>query len=75
MARFKYLGEPARPELVASYGPSTQINVRLKNGAIQELTPIPPATEFEVGVDIGYDITDQRALRFFRSDSRFEEIV
>lgn len=74
MARFKYLGEPVRP-WVTTYGPTTIIRTPLKNGTIQELTPISPATEFVVGVDIGYDITDPLSLKVFRADTRYEEIV
>lgn len=75
MARFKYLGEPARPGLVQSYGPCLKIRTRLKDGSVQELDPVPPATEFVVGEDIGHDITDERALRLFRADTRYEEIL
>ena len=37
MAQFKYLGEPPRPELVASYGPTEWIKVPKKDGSTQEL--------------------------------------
>jgi len=75
MARFKYLGEPPRPELVVSYGPCEAIRTHLKNGSMQLLEPVPPATSFPIGDDIGHEITDERSLRFFRNDPRFEELV
>lgn len=74
MARFKYLGEPARPGFVVTYGPCERIITPRKTGGPQTLTPIPPATEFVKGVDIGYDITDQVSLIAFRADTRYEEI-
>ena len=73
MAHFKYLGEPAR-QYVTEYGPCLKIRLKNKNGTTSELTPVPPATEFAVGADIGYDIVDERALRFLQCDPRFEEI-
>ena len=73
MARFRYLGEPAR-SYVTTYGPTTAIRVRPKTGSPRTLTPISPATAFVPGVDIGYDITDTRELRFFQNDPRFAEI-
>jgi len=38
------------------------------------IIPEPPGG-FVVGQDIGVDVLDDRALRFMRLDSRFEEIV
>ena len=73
MARFKYLGEPPRP-FVKTYGDTHIITVHLKNGTVQELTPTA-GDHFVIGADIGYDITDERALRTLRADSRFQEIV
>lgn len=73
MARFKWLGENQRGSIV--FGGTKILRVPVKFGAPQELTPIPPATEFAVGQDIGYDITDERSLRVLRDDSRFEEIL
>lgn len=75
MARFKYLGEPPRPGMVAKYGPCKMIRVRRKDGSVQELLPMPPATAFVIGEDIGHDITDERSIRHMRANSRFEEIV
>ena len=75
MARFKYLGEPARTGLVKKYGPCTEIIVPQKNGTRVSLTPVPPNTEFVVDQDIGYDITDSQAVRSLKYNSRFEEIV
>jgi hypothetical protein len=73
MARFKYLGEPPR-SFVVSYGPCTKIRVFNKDGSTPVLTPVPPATQFAVGQDIGYDITDERAVRYLSNDPRFERI-
>lgn len=75
MARFKYLGEPARTGLVTSYGTTVQINVPKKDGTTHTLTPISPATEFVINVDIGYEITDEFSLRALRADTaRFQEL-
>lgn len=74
MARYRYLGEPARPGLVVAYGPTTKIDVPKKDGSFEALVPIPPATQFVVGQDIGYDITDQRAVQSMDSDTRFQRI-
>lgn len=74
MARFKYNGEPSRPKLVTNYGPTLKIRLKMKDGTAQELTPVPPATRFEIGQDIGYDITDERAIRYLEVDSRFTRL-
>lgn len=74
MARFKYLGEPART-WIKTPGPCLIIHTPQKSGGRRELTPIPPKTEFVIGEDIGYAITDELSLMAFRSDSRYEEIV
>jgi len=75
MARFKYLGEPQRGSIV-NYGPAKIIRLPKKNGTYMEMTPIPPLTAFPIGQDIGYDITEERALRIIRADTtRFEEIA
>lgn len=73
MARFKYLGEPPR-DYVVTYGPTTAIKIKKHDGSVQTLTPVDPAVEFAVNADIGYEITDSRALRQLRADTRFEEI-
>lgn len=73
MARFQYNGEPER-SMVVEYGACTVVKVPLKNGTVQALTPIAPATEFAIDADIGYEITDQRALACLRADSRFTEL-
>lgn len=73
MARFKYLGEPPR-DYVVTMGPCLKIRVPLKNGTISMLLPVPPATEFVIGQDIGHDITDQRSLHAMRTDTRFQEL-
>jgi hypothetical protein len=74
MARFKYLGEPPRPELVKVMGDSVLFRV-VKLGGVQEYVPVPPKTKFEVNEDIGYDITDTFSLLAMRGNPRFEEIV
>lgn len=80
MARFKYLGEPPRPGLVTAYGDTSEIKVRCTPATDpsgkKSYTPIPPATRFEIGTDIGYDVTDATSLRMLRADtSRFQEII
>lgn len=74
MARFRYNGEPSRPKLVVSYGDTTKIRLKMKDGTVQELTPVPPATRFEIGQDIGYEITDERAIRHLTADTRFTRL-
>jgi len=71
MARFRYLGE--RPRAGITYGPTLLIRLRTKVGVV-ELDPVPPATAFVVGADIGVDVVCGRALRALRVDPRFEEI-
>lgn len=73
MARYIWLGEPPRPYVV-EYGPSLEFKVPKKNGTMQTLTPIPPATEFVIGEDIGYDLTDERSIRVMDADTRFERV-
>jgi hypothetical protein len=74
MARFRYLGEPPR-SYVTAYGPTILIKVQKKDGTQQTLTPVPPATSFVIGQDLGYNITDERSVRQLRADPRYEEIV
>lgn len=73
MARFTYLGEPSNPA-VTSFGPCIEIKVPKKDGTIESLLPISPATSFEIGQDIGHEITCPRALRSLRANPRFQEI-
>jgi hypothetical protein len=72
--RFKYLGEP-KTGGVAQIGQTTVINIPKKNGQWLTLTPVSPSTAFAIEEDIGYDITEERALRYMQADSRFQEIV
>jgi hypothetical protein len=72
MARFKYMGEPVRAGI--TYGPTTKLKLKKKDGTTQELSPVSPATEFAIDADIGYDITDSRSLHQLRVDTRFQEI-
>ena len=72
MARFKYLGAGWTGVTVGTIQTIRQKN---KDGTTTEYEPVEPATDFVIDEDIGYDITDERALRSFRADPRFEEIV
>lgn len=73
MARFKYLGEPKR-DYVITQGPCLVIRLPQKSGVVRMLKPVPPATEFVIGQDIGHDVTDQWSLINMRADARFEEL-
>jgi hypothetical protein len=75
MARFKYLGEPAKFSFLATPGDLLAIKLRQKDGTIRTLEPVPPALSFPVGEDLGYDITDERSVYQLRADTRYEEIV
>ena len=76
MARFRYTGEPAGLITGVTWGPCTEIRCKEKGGSVHVMTPIPPATEFVVGEDIGYEITDERCLRHMRAwTEKFEEII
>jgi hypothetical protein len=76
MARFKYLGEPAKfNSFLAEPAALKGIVLNQKDGTKRTLTPIPPAESFPVGEDLGYDITDERSVYQLRADSRYEEIV
>lgn len=75
MARFKYLGEPKNKFGWYATGKLKKIGLRRKDGPKQVLEPVPPATEFVVGQDIGYDITDERSVYQLRADTRYEEIL
>jgi hypothetical protein len=67
MARFRYRGtnhDGGRCELIRfHHGEDGLVEVRPSSG-----------THHENGADIGVDVTDERALRHFRIDPRFEEI-
>lgn len=71
--RFKYLGEQPR-EYVTKYGPTTVISYSRNDGSFVSLRPIPPATQFVVGDDIGYDIVDPRGIQVLSIDPRFQKI-
>lgn len=73
MARFKYLGETPRPNMVKKYGPTSKVRVPCTDGTKLDIVP-PNGKEFVVGEDIGVDIDDERALKCLRADSRFEEL-
>jgi hypothetical protein len=70
MARFKYLGEPQRPALVASYGPINQVVVPKKDGTKTVVTA--PAGGFPIGQPV--DFTDEFSLLVMRADPRFQEV-
>lgn len=74
MARFKYLGQGKTPGKGIKWGPCQEVRLRGKDGAVTVLKPVPPATEFAVGQDIGHDVTEDRHIRHLRADARFEEI-
>lgn len=71
---FKYLGEPKRG-YVTQYGSMTEISYLKTDGTPVRLTPIAPATQFVIGQDIGYDITDPRGISLLSNDPRFQRIV
>lgn len=71
MASFKYLGEPPRPTLVASYGPTKEIAVPKMDGTRTVLTN--PAG-FPVGDTLPFNFTDQLSLAVLDADSRFERV-
>ena len=72
MAHFKYLGEKPRP-WIKVYGKMHVIKLPQKGGTTQVLRPVS-GDEFIKNQDIGYDITDEHALRALRTDERFAEI-
>jgi hypothetical protein len=74
MAFFKYLGEPPRPGLVGSYGPTKSVRTPNKDGSWTQVDAPDPAVGFVAGDTIPYDYTDERALRCMRADTRFEEL-
>lgn len=73
MARFKYLGERARPTLVTSYGPTKQIIVPKKDGS-KITVDAPTPAGFQPGEEVSFDFTDVKSLESLRADPRFEEI-
>lgn len=79
MAQFKYLGEPPRPGLVASYGPTQWIKVPKKDGTTTELYkaagfPVDAVVTDDGGTPV--DFTDELSLLVLRADTeRFEEVV
>lgn len=72
MARFKYMGEGLA--FLQNQGPCKQILIPLKNGTTMVVEAVDQVNGFAVGSDIGVDITDERALKAMRVDTRFEEI-
>jgi hypothetical protein len=74
MARFKYLGPNPPPKGVV-WGPLTKIGLITKMQGVVSYLPVPPNTEFVIGEDIGYDITDQFSLQALDADPRYQRIV
>ena len=72
MARFKYMGVSSFPGI--TFQACTRLALPRKMGDPQVLTPVPPATEFVVGQDIGYEIDDSRSIEAMRADPRFSEV-
>lgn len=73
MARFKYLGEPARSSLVVSYGPTMKLVVPKKDGT-KITVDAPTSAGFVIGQEINYEFNDPRSLDVLRADPRFEEV-
>jgi len=73
MARFIYLGEPARQGL--KYGPTLAIVFHLKDGSRPRVDAPNQTTGFVIGQDLGIEITEKRVLRHMRADKRFREIT
>jgi len=71
MARFKWMGEPARTGL--TYGNTTKFDVPTKGGK-QTLLPVSPATFFVIGQDIGHDIVCPLCITALNADPRFQVI-
>lgn len=75
MATFQYNGEGSTHGTGITWGPCIKIRLKLKDGTIEEFTPVAPATEFVVGQDIGYTITDQRCIRHLQNDPKFTQLT
>jgi len=79
MAQFKYLGEPPRPLLVESYGPTQLIKVPKKDGTYTELYKAGGFTVGEIITDDQgdpVDFTDDLSLMVLRAETdRYEEVV
>jgi hypothetical protein len=75
MARFKYLGEPPRPNIVKTEGLVLGFRFHMQNGSIQEVHATDPAVGFLKNQDLGIEFTDPRVLRHLRNDPRFQEII
>jgi hypothetical protein len=74
VARFRWIGEPVRPSLVASYGPCIGIRVPRKDGTLVTIMAADRAKGFATGEEMDYDFTDVRSLRAMRADARFVEV-
>lgn len=71
MAYFKYLGEPPRPTLVVSYGPTKQIAIPKMDGT---RTVLDNPTGFPIGDQIPFDFVDELSLLILDADPRFERV-
>lgn len=78
MARFKYMGEPARPGMVLDYGSCVVVRTNCTDidcidNETNEL--YPSGQEFVVDEDMGIDVECPTCLKHLRADNRFQEIV
>lgn len=72
MAQFKYLGEP-KPSYVLEMGPSLEFRIPMQDGS-RLVLKAPDQQRGWVKGDVLPDITDERAVRMLRADTRFEEV-
>jgi hypothetical protein len=80
MARFRYLGEHMKPGALTrlapgSVGPTLAFIFHEQDGSKPRLDAPDPIKGFQIGDDLGVDLSDARVLRHLRSDPRFEEIL
>lgn len=73
MARYKYLGEKPRPDLIKVPGVTSLLRIPKSDGTVTEFKPLN-GTHFIAGQDMGYDISDALHLVVLNSDPRFEKI-
>lgn len=71
VAFFKYLGEPSRPALVESYGPTKKLCVPKMDGVP---TILENPTGFPIGEQIPFDFVDEISLLILDADPRFERV-
>ncbi len=71
MAFFKYLGEPPRPSLVESYGPTKKFCIPKMDGIP---TILESPTGFPIGEQVPFDFVDGLSLLLLDADPRFERV-